>query len=435
MDDLKRFYHHIISDTARSYQALQVFRLGSVLLLSVVLVKANIATESIGDFEWFIFLSNVASFFWGLGLKNAFMSYFPKLENKLNDSFIASLIVLFLILGSIAFFILLCFQYPRLDSLYTYLPYLFCFLVFGTAASLSEHILIVKQQSKRLFYYGFISYTLYFVGLSLLAFFFQSIQPLFIGLAIWAILRFIYLMSLVNFSNSSLDFGLIKKFVIFGLPLIFHVLLGGGMEFVDGFLVDNYFTRSDFTLFRYGARELPINTIFISALASAFIPLAVLNLNESLEKIKARTSRLMNYLFPVSIVLMLISPYIFAHVYSNEFVISAHIFNIYLLILCSRILLPQIVLYAKHKNNVLMVVSFIEFTINVGLSLLLMKTYGLYGIAFATVVAFLIQKLILIFYSWNTLKVPVSSYLDLPKYLLYTVALYGTFILSTFFYL
>jgi len=363
------------------------------------------------------------------------MSYFPNLDDKLKSRLIFNIGLLFLALGCAAFAVLYFVDLPRMELLYSYLPWLFCFVVLGTTASLSEHILIVKQESKALFYYGFVSYTVYLLGLSLLIYFYRSIQPLFVGLAIWACLRFFYFIRLLFQTGVfKIDFGLLSKFMLFGLPLILHVLLGAGMEYVDGYIVNAYFDRSDFTYYRYGARELPINTIFISALASAFIPLAVANLNESLASIKKRIGRLMNFLFPASIGLMLLSPHIFSWVYSSEYLISAHIFNIYLLIICSRILLPQIVIYAKHKNSFLMMVSFIEFVINIGLSLYLMQFFGLYGIAFATVVAFFIQKIILIAYNWIHLKVPLSDYLDVSKYLLYTLALYLTFCLSLFFY-
>jgi len=431
---LKSFYQYITSDTARSYQALQVFRLGSVLLLSIVLVQLDFDSELIGDFEWFIFLANVSSFFWGLGLKNAFMSYFPKLSESTKEKLIFNLSIFFVILGCISFCVLYIFDFTRMDSLYNYLPWLFCFLVFGTVASLSEHILIVKQEAKELFYYGFSSYNTYLFGLSFLAYYYHSIQVLFIGLAFWAILRFCYFLRLlVSYSTFDIDFSILSKFLIFGLPLILHVLLGGGMEYVDGFIVNEYFERSEFTLFRYGARELPINTIFISAMASAFIPLAVTNLNDSLENIKKRTSKLMNFLFPASICLMLLSPYIFSKVYSSEYLVSAQIFNIYLLILCSRILLPQIVIYAKHKNSFLMIVSVIEFIINIGLSLFLMQIYGLYGIAFATVIAFLIQKIILVCFNWFVLGIPLSDYINVSKYLLFALSLYASFCISIFF--
>ena len=410
-----------------------MFRLGSVILLSIVLVQLNIDSERIGDFEWFIFLANVASFFWGLGLKNAFMTYYPKLDIQSKQKLVFNLGCLFIFLGSVGFGILYFIDFPRLEMFYSYLPWLFCFLVLGTTASLSEHILIVNQRSRSLFFYGFISYAAYFIGLALLVYFYRSIQPLMIGLAIWAICRFLYFIVLLKeYSSFSFDYKLISKFIVFGSPLIIHVLMGGGMEYVDGYLVDAYFDRSDFTYFRYGAREIPINTIFISAMATAFIPLAVTNLNESLEEIKKRISKLMNILFPISMVLMLLSPVIYAYVYSEEFLVSAQIFNIYLLIICSRILLPQIVIYAKQKNSFLMLVSLIEFGINIGLSLYLMKFYGLYGIAFATVVAFFVQKLILIIYNWVVLKVPVNDYLNVPKYLLFTAALYATFLMSIF---
>jgi O-antigen/teichoic acid export membrane protein len=310
---------------------------------------------------------------------------------------------------------------------------LFFFLVFGTVASLSEHILIVNQKSRSLFYYGFISYAGYFIGLSALVIYYESIQPLFIGLAIWALLRFFYFIKLLfEYGTFSIDRKLIIKFLIFGSPLIIHVLMGGGMEYVDGYLVDAYFDRSDFTYFRYGARELPINTIFISAMASAFIPLAVTNLSNSMEEIKRRISKLMNYLFPISMGLMLLSPIIFSNVYSEEYLVSAQIFNIYLLIICSRVMLPQIAIYARRKNMFLMFVSFIEFAINIGFSLYLMQFYGIYGIAFATVIAYFIQKTILVIYNWKILKIPLNAYLDVPKYLLYTAALYVTFLLSIY---
>ncbi|MEM9549083.1 MAG: lipid II flippase MurJ [Bacteroidota bacterium] len=431
---LIRFYNYIVTDTARAYQALQVFRLGSVLVFSIIMVQFGLKSEEIGDFEWFIFLANVSSFFWGLGLKNAFMSYYPKLGQNDQRKLLFNLGGVLFILGCLAFGVLQLFRFPRLDTLYAYLPWLFCFIVLGTTASLSEHILLVKQRSKTLFYYGFISYSIYLFGLTFLVYQYRAIQPLFVGLAIWATLRFAYFVWLSEKESSMvLDYKLTFKFVLFGLPLILHVLMGAGMEYVDGYLVNAYFERSEFTYFRYGARELPVNTIFISALASAFIPLAVTNLNDSLAVLKMRLNRLMNFLFPMSIVLMIASPYIFRLVYSEEYLVSAQIFNIYLLILCSRILLPQVVIYARHKNSVLMVVSFLEFAINIGLSLFLMQFYGLYGIAFATVIAFLIQKMILIAYNKVKLGISLSSYINISKYFLYTLALYLTFCLSTFF--
>lgn len=434
IDLLKALYNLVKKDTARSYQSLQVFRLGSVILLSIVLVKLNFKSEHIGDFEWFIFLANVASFFWGMGLKNAFMSFYPKLDSKEKSKLIFSIASLFMLLGMMAFGVLYVIDLPRMDLLYSYLPWLFCFLVLGTTASMAEHILIVEDKSEELFYYGFLSYTTYFLGLSGIAFLYKSIQPLFIGLACWAVFRFIYFLWIAyRQSIFSFDFKLILKFVVFGLPLIVHVLLGAGMEFVDGYLVEAYFERSEFTYYRYGARELPINTILISAMASALIPFAVVNLDSCLSQIKLRTSRLMNYLFPVSMVLMVLSPWIFKYVYSSEFLISAQIFNIYLLIICSRILLPQVIIYAKHRNSLLMLVSIIEFALNISLSLYLMQYFGLMGIAFATVIAFFIQKLILIFYNHIVLKISLNTYLNIPKYIFFTIALYTTFILSTFF--
>ena len=398
-------------------------------------MQSGVDAQRIGDFEWFIFLANVASFFWSMGLKNAFMSFFPKQDVDQQKALIFNLAVVLFVLGLLGFGVLALLDLPGMREKYTSLPWLFCFLVLGTVASLAEHLLIVKKRSVTIFAYGFISYASYLFGLSFLIIYLDSIQALFIGLGLWAVLRFLYFVYLCSkFGSYVFDLKLIQKFGLFGLPLIVHVLLGGGMEYVDGFLVETYFDRTNFAYFRYGARELPINTIFISAMASAFIPLAVSNFNHSMVEIKKRTSRLMNYLFPISMILMVCSPYLYALVYAEEYVISAHIFNIYLLIIASRILLPQLVIYAKHRNSVLMLVSIFEFGINIILSLYLMRFYGLYGIAFATVVAYLVQKIILIIYNWTTLGVSVFEYLDVKKYAIYTAALYVIFFLCVIFY-
>ena len=75
----------------------------------------------------------------------------------------------------------------------------------------------------------------------------------------------------------------------------------------------------------------------------------------------------------------------------------------------------------------------VEFICNIGFSLILLRYFGLQGIAFATVIAFFIQKIILIVYNKKALGVSISDYLDVNKYILYSLLLYGSFALSLFF--
>lgn len=428
-------FQNITKDTTRSYQALQAFRLGASILLSIVLVKLAFTKAEIGNFEWFLFLTNALSFFWSMGLLNAFKSYFPTKSDDTQSTLISNLSFIFLVFGGLAVTCIYFSSYGKeLINQGSWL-YFCIFVVLGISASMTEHILILKEASKRLFYYGIISYLSYFIGLSILAFFFHSIHSLFIFLAVWASVRFLYMLIVINkYGKWRLDVSLAMKFITFSIPLAIHVLLGGGMEYVDGYLVDLYYSRDEFTIFRYGARELPVNTIFITAMVATMIPLAVSNLNQTLDQLKARLNKLMHWLFPVSIILVLTSPLIFHAVYNEGFLESAFVFNIYLLILCSRLVLPQVILYAKQKNNILMWIGLLELLINVALSLYLIQDFGILGIAFATVIAYIVQKAALVSYCKIKLGVNLSAYLDTKTHILYSGLLYSVFAISYYMY-
>lgn len=254
---------------------------------------------------------------------------------------------------------------------------------------------------------------------------------LFIFLVGWSSARFLVLLVLLrSYAEWKIESDLIRQFLIFCAPLIAHVLLGSGMEYVDGFLVDHYFDRSEFAIFRYGARELPISTVLISAMASTMIPLAVVQLAESMADIKRRLTTIMHWLFPLSAILILLSRPLFEALYGEGFLDSAVVFSIYLLIICSRILLPQVILYARHENKAMMFVAFIELAVNISLSLVLMSYYGLYGIAAATVIAYLVQKCLLVALVKYRHGISLGSYINLPLYGIYAVGLYLVFAIS-----
>ncbi len=421
----------ITSDTTRAYQSLQALRLGSSILLSIVLVKLSFTKNEIGDFEWFLFLTNAVSFFWSMGLLNAFKSYFPAQNGEDQSSLITTLGIVFLSFGLVASFGISYSGYGKELIFQDNFIYFSIFLILGITASISEHILIVKEKSQDLFYYGFLSYAGYFVGLSIVAFMLHSISALFMFLAFWAGIRFLYTVFLIHrYGSWTVDLGSAGKFIIYASPLIVHVLLGGGMEYIDGYLVDAYYTREEFTVFRYGARELPINTIFITAMVATMMPLAVNNLKLTLAEIKTRLNGLMHWLFPISIILMLTSPLIFRTIYDDGYIESAFVFNIYLLILCSRIVLPQVILYARQKNSILMWVGLVELIINILLSLYLIEDYGILGIASATVVAYVVQKILLVFYCQIRLGIRLSFYLDIKLHTIYSLLLYVVFAIA-----
>jgi len=158
-----------------------------------------------------------------------------------------------------------------------------------------------------------------------------TVQALVIGIVLWSVIRFIWLLAvLTSYSSGRFDNLMFKAFAWFSVPLILQFALSSGMEYVDGIIVNQYFDSQSFPIFRYGSRELPITMILVVALSSAMIPLAVKDLESTLSEIKERTKRLIHFLFPLSIILILISPYVYSLVYSEAYRASAQLFNIYI---------------------------------------------------------------------------------------------------------
>lgn len=127
---------------------------------------------------------------------------------------------------------------------------------------------------------------------------------------------------------------------------------------------------------------------------------------------------------------MLLSPILFPIVFNPDFKESAYIFNIFTLLLSSRILLPQVVVMAKQKNYFLTLSALVELATLAALSWWWGQEYGLQGIAWAAVVSFALERTILLFYTWKYLGIPPKKYIHIPSYLGWNIFLFGGFWLS-----
>jgi len=76
-----------------------------------------------------------------------------------------------------------------------------------------------------------------------------------------------------------------------------------------------------------------------------------------------------------------------------------------------------------------MLASFIEIVCNVALSLYLVNDYGLVGVAVATAVVFVLEKLLLVLYNYFSLRIRPNEYIPVTLYLVYSAVLIGIFVL------
>jgi O-antigen/teichoic acid export membrane protein len=134
-------------------------------------------------------------------------------------------------------------------------------------------------------------------------------------------------------------------------------------------------------------------------------------------------------MYPLSIALLLFARPLYRWMFSPEFTRSADVFVIYLLAIVSRILFPHTILIGLKKTRTLFRISVIEVILNIALSLWLVNRYGIVGVALATVITYVISKIILILYNYINLGFKPNEYIPLKWYAFYSTILITIFVL------
>lgn len=425
-------------NTVSAFQFFQLVRYSTLILTGIVFTKTALTQTEIGEYETFTFIAGAVSFFWLNGLQKALLPVAAD-DGKSN---VFSAFVILQLLSILAALFLFTFQpffsgYLLNGKMIPELRLLLLFIIFSAPAGLVEYFYLLKKWNKTIIIYSIVSFTVQFVLVVLPAVFGYSMQMVLKGLVVSAVLRYVWLLIILGINQEFyFSFPIVKKLLIVGGPLVAATFLSGSAQFVDGFIVTSKFDENTFAVFRYGARELPLAMLLANALSSAMLP-AFSNrdqLKENLQQLKKSVTRLMHILFPVTAILLIISPPLFPIIFNPDFAESATIFNIYLLLVISRLLMPQTMLNGLQISKPIMNAAFFELLINVSFSLLLVRFYGISGVAFATFIAYMFEKIYLIVVVSRRLQIPLKTYVPIKSYMLYSVGILVIFVLTIIIY-
>lgn len=421
-------------------QIFQLMRFSTLILIGVVFAKTGLTTSEIGLYETFMLIAGAVSFFWLNGLIQGFL---PMTQNQESSGKSAALFNVFYLIAGLSLLtgvFLLVFEHSISEFLLKkpsvpYLNNLLAYILLSSPASLVEYIYLAKNQGKMIVVYGTVSFFLMFLLVVLPPTFGFSIEYSLIGLIASAAIRFLWLLALlIRHSSPKPDFSFIGLHLKTATPLVLSLLLSGSAQYIDGFIITSYFDEATFAVYRFGAREFPLVLLLANAFSASMLPgfadRSKLKIN--LEQIRNNSQKLAKWLFPLSGVLMLVSHWAFPIVFNSGFAESATIFNIYLLLIVSRLLFPQTILIGLQKNKAILWASFIEIVVNVVLSLWFIQFWGIAGVAYGTVVAYLFEKLVLMIFVRETCQIKVVDYLYLKRHVLYSLLLSAIFVVVEF---
>ncbi len=421
-----------------SLQFIHLLRFTTLFLISVAFAKSNYSVTDIGVYEKFIYFAGALSFFWTNGIIQAFLSLYHRYSSQLSQNkLIANCISLSMLFSIIIVAILLVFE--KSLSLFflnnEQLPYKLIFLLYMTFAPVTffiEYIYLVKKQYKNIFIYGISTYVIQLLLLIVPSFIYNNLSYSLWGLLAITIIRFIWLIFIVSNSHSfNLNFYDWRIILKNSSPLILSAFIAGSLPYIDGILVASYYNDNIFAIFRYGAREFPLSVLLANAFSNAMIPIinSSKSITASLAQIKKKSLQLMHVLFPVSIILLISSYLLFEIAFNPYFRESAKIFNVMLLLIIPRMVFPQTILIAKRYQNLTLIASVVEWGFKLFCSLWMMTFWGIFGIAMATVVAFLVEKIVLAFFVYKQLKIVPKHYIPIKWFIFYSTILIISFII------
>jgi O-antigen/teichoic acid export membrane protein len=414
-----------------SLQIFQLLRYGAFIFIGIGFAKLQLTQTEIGRFETFIMVSGMVSFFWVSGIINSMLAIYP---NKSSDEQKTILLSTFLSLGIFSLLagaFLYLFSQNLLGFLHKQsgnhlIQLSIIYLLLSGPSFIAEYILFLNEKKKAIVIYGVISSVLAIILALIPAAIYSNTGYAMLGLILLSVLKLVFtLMLLQKYATLKPSGSMLMKTVAENLklsaPLIGSIFVSGSAEYIDGLIVKSKFDDMFFAVYRYGAKELPVLLIVANTFSTAMIPSIAANLEDGLKELKQKSARMMHIFFPLTIILMPLSPYLYKYVFNDSFIYSSLIFNIYLLLAVPRLLFPQTILTGTQKTPLLLLSSVLEIIINVSLSIYLAGIMGLPGIAFGTFIAYLFDKIFLMAVNRFYLGIPVSKYVPLKPYFVYVI--------------
>ncbi len=416
----------------RALQVFQVMRFGAFFLTGILFAKLGLGAYSIGLYESLLFLGSLLSFFWLSGFTQSLLAHYKPAE-KSSEFFNAFLILLgFSVLVFVAFRLLVTpfsFLANNPEILAYYGTFSFYVVLIGPVY-LVEYIFLLKEKARSLVGYGVFSFGTQLAFITLPILMGYGLEEAIIGLTLSAALRFLVLVGLLlTYAEFRLNPDFLVSFIRTAAPLIVGALFAGSAEYFDGLIVSHYFDEKAFAVFRYGAKEFPLVLLLAGAFSNGMVPKVRQNLTAGLVEIRQGSLRMMHAFFPISIGLMLVSGWLYPQLFSAEFAQSAAVFNVYLLLVISRVVFPQTLLIGLRHAKAIMMVSIIELLLNISLSLLFVQWFGLVGVACATVLAFAVEKLMLMALLWKKEGISPLSYWPWRLHLSYSAVLVVVYVM------
>jgi O-antigen/teichoic acid export membrane protein len=421
----------------QAMQAYQLMRVGSVVLTSILLTKTALSTREIGVWETLLYLGSTVVFLGVNGLLQGISPVYVHLvERRAQQAFTAQVFGVFSVVAVTVFLLFwggARWLVPALTGQVA-VPHFgwYCLFLLLNLPSLPVEIFyLLRQRPARIVGWGVLNF-----GGQVLA----VVVPIVLGWglqgALWCLVGLALLKLLIALFDTPWQWPSRaddhwKMYLTLSAPLVANTLIANLVGLFDAWLVAQYFSNpSVFAVFRYGSREFPLALALATALGTALVPLLSAKPTEGRAELRQRSQRLFHTVMPLSALLLCTATWWFPWVFNAELAEAAGLFQIYLLVTASRVLLPNAVLLGLGDSRSIFWVGVAELVLKVLTGWLFIQWWGLPGVAWSVVLSFWFEKIALILVLEFKHRVPTPEWLHVRWYVFYTVLLLLAFALA-----
>jgi O-antigen/teichoic acid export membrane protein len=423
-----------------SLQIFQFLRTGTFFLVTILLAKIAMLYQHeyglhmISQYENLMLVTSSITFWWVGGICNTLIPYYNNSDGVMKKKVLFNSFMLLMLFSTLAMFTIIIMGYFRGKDQDLYNMFALVVLL-NTPTYITDFIFYLRGKYKALIIWGMVVNGAQVILLCTPLFFKQSLNLAINLLLVLALFKFNYtIILLMKHSIVSVQTRIVGDFLRKAAPIMFSILLAGSMEYINSYIIEFNYSEEEFAMFRYGARELPIFLILANSLSNVYSgEIARFNqegrIEEGMDKLKRGARKLMFYVFPGTIFLMFVSPYFFKYAYNEQLVEGYKIFNISLLLIISRMVFPQTVITGIMKNRIFYLISSNYLIINGLLAFWFMYLYGIKGIAYATVISYSIEKMMLAVYC-HMEGISFSRYTPVKELVIFTILTLAAYLIT-----
>ncbi len=371
--------------------------IGSVLgmmfqfFIPVLLVRV-ISNEDFGVFRQFQFVASTFLGFTAMGFGTSLYYFYPVLDDTGKQKIIqqtqllyaVSTIILLIILYFFGKEILTYFNFTEFINLALYLV---AYILFTRLSTIIDVIFTLEKNTFLNKVFPSVDKLMRFLIFLLTVLIIPGIKGPIMALVIYSIVRFVYCTYHISpylKKIYKIDLVLLKKQLIYTVPLGLAIVLNQISTKFDKILVNQHITPEEFGIYSIAFLGIPILGNFFQSIHNVVVPQISIyinddKLNEATKLWKKMVDKTSSVTIPAVFIFLLLADEIITILYTKDFIEAANYYRIFILSFLVSMFSYNIILRGANKTKYILIIDAVSTLLTVLFGIIIIPIYGLYG--------------------------------------------------------